>query len=522
MNTGLEDSKKEDKVSPSLGEPRGLDIKRATFEEAVEESGFGKFNLLLLLVLFFPCLSQVLETVNISYVLPIAQCDLGISLEDKGIIISISFIGMVISGFFWGVLSDSFGRKKVLVYGYLLNACFAMLGAFATSTTLIIISKFLGGFIISGPFSAAIAHTTEFHSKKYRSKVQLIRGMSISISNLVLPLLAWGILPNQWDFSIMEYNFHSWNVFLMVCATVPLIGGICYMFLPESPKYLMSQGKNNQALEVFRKVYAVNTGKEKSTFTYQNLIRETEISQDASLSPLQTMKNGVEQLKLIVHKPYASRMILACATSVLLTSSNNTFKLWLPQIFQSINDYQANHNGTGTDLCTMLEDLQPKVGAEEEICTVNTDNMSVYINSMIVAVTRLVCCLVCTYLIVWLGSKRLAIALPLLTGVFSAGLYFSRTSSVVLVLSALGSSIGSVADLVLMNITVEMFPTTLRTVAIALQLLTGRLGTLAGNITFPYLLNAGCAPPFAFVTILPLGCALLSFLFPNTDNKPLL
>nr|CAH7741921.1 unnamed protein product [Callosobruchus chinensis] len=479
-------------------------MKRATFEEAVVETGFGKFNLLLLLVLFFPCLAQVLETVNISYVLPIAQCDLGISLEDKGIIIS-----MVVSGFFWGVLSDSFGRKKILVYGYLLDALFAMLGAFATSTTLIIVSKFVGGFIISGPFSAAIAHTTEFHSKEYRSKVQLIRGMSMSICNLALPLLAWAILPNH---SIKNYlpDFHSWNVFLMVCATVPLIGGICYMFLPESPKYLMSQGRNNQALEVFRKVYAVNTGKEKSTFT--DLIRETEIGQDASLNTLEKMKNGLQQLKLLVHKPYTSRMILACATSVLLTSSNNTFKLWLPQIFQSINDYQANHNGTGTDLCTMLEDLQPK----------NTDNMSVYVNSMIVAVTRLVCCLICTYFIVCLGSKKLAIALPLLTGVFSAGLYFSRTSLVVLVLSALGSSIGSVADLVLMNITVEMFPTTLRTVAIALQLLTGRLGTLAGNITFPYLLNLGCAPPFAFVTILPLGCALLSFLFPNTDNKPLL
>nr|CAI5859274.1 unnamed protein product [Callosobruchus analis] len=391
MDGSLEDSKKEDKVSPHLSEPRGLDVKRATFEEAVEESGFGKFNLLLLLVLFLPCLSQVLETVNISYVLPIAECDLGVSLEDKGFIISVY-------GGKWILLGRTerlFRKKEGIGLWVLPGRIFRDVGAFATSTTLIIVSKFFGGFIISGPFSAAIAHTTEFHSKKYRGKVQLIRGMSIS--------------------------------------------GICYMFLPESPKYLMSQGRNNKALEVFRKVYAMNTGKEKSTFTYQNLMRETELSQDASLGPFETMKKGVEQLKLLLHKPYASRMILACATSTLLTSSNNTFKLWLPQIFQSINDYQANHNGTASDLCTMLEDLQPKVGGERRY---NTDNMSVYINSMIVAVTRLVCCLVCTYLIVWLGSKRLAIALSLLTGVFSAGLYFSRTSSVVLVLSALGSSIG--------------------------------------------------------------------------------
>ncbi|CAH1982313.1 unnamed protein product [Acanthoscelides obtectus] len=466
MHSISEGPNREDKGSTHLEEPE-IDVKRATFEEAVEETGFGKFNLVLLLVLFFPCLSQVLETVNISYVLPIAQCDLGISLEDKGFIISVSFIGMVVSGFFWGVLSDSFGRKKVLVYGYFLNAFFAMIGAFATSKTMIIIAKFFGGLIISGPFSAAIAHTTEFHSKKYRSKVQFIRGMSISFSNLLLPLFAWAILPYQWDFSILEYNFHSWNVFLMVCATVPLLGGICYMFLPESPKYLMSQGKNTEAMEVFQKVYAVNTGKGKSTFTYKELIKETNVSQDTSFeqrSPLETIKNGIEQLKLILHKPYTSRMILACAASLLVTSSNNTFKLWLPQIFQSINDYQSNHNGTSTDLCTMLEDLQtPEEVVEEKIiCSVNTNNMSVYTNSMIVATTRMVCCLICTYLIEWLGSKKLAITLPLLTAVFSAGLYFSRTPIEVLALSSLGSSIGSVADLVIMNITVEMFPTTLR------------------------------------------------------------
>lgn len=41
------------------------------------------------------------------------------------------------------------------------------------------------------------------------------------------------------------------------------------MFLPESPKFLMTVGRNKEALEVFQKVYTLNTGKSKEDFPVQ-------------------------------------------------------------------------------------------------------------------------------------------------------------------------------------------------------------------------------------------------------------
>lgn len=43
---------------------------------------------------------------------------------------------------------------------------------------------------------------------------------------------------------------------------VPFITGVVYMFFPESPKYLMSKGRNDEALKVFKRVYEINTSED--------------------------------------------------------------------------------------------------------------------------------------------------------------------------------------------------------------------------------------------------------------------
>jgi len=59
---------------------------------------------------------------------------------------------------------------------------------------------------------------------------------------------------------------HPWNLYLFICSLVPLTSAVAFLFLPESPKFLMSTGKNEEALLVFRKMYSMNTGLNADTF----------------------------------------------------------------------------------------------------------------------------------------------------------------------------------------------------------------------------------------------------------------
>lgn len=56
-------------------------------------------------------------------------------------------MGMVSSGFLWGFLSDTLGRKKIMVYGYLLDAFFVFLAGISQTYELLLFSKFMNGFV---------------------------------------------------------------------------------------------------------------------------------------------------------------------------------------------------------------------------------------------------------------------------------------------------------------------------------------------------------------------------------------
>jgi hypothetical protein len=49
--------------------------------------------------------------------------------------------------------------------------------------------------------------------------------------------------------------------------------------------------------------------------------------------------------------------------------SVNSLRLWLPEIFQVINDYEYDNNGTSS-ICKMLDNMQPTIINEGEICSV--------------------------------------------------------------------------------------------------------------------------------------------------------
>lgn len=80
--------------------------------------------------------------------------------------------------------------------------------------------------------------------------------------------LAWQVVPQPWLFVFWDgaVVYNSWRIFLSLCGVPTLLGISCLCFFPESPKFLMTQNRNEEALEIFKKIYSINTGLPKDDY----------------------------------------------------------------------------------------------------------------------------------------------------------------------------------------------------------------------------------------------------------------
>ncbi|KAI4457405.1 synaptic vesicle glycoprotein 2 [Holotrichia oblita] len=487
---------------------------KATFETAISATGFGKFNYLVL-ILSVPCgWAAMMDTTSMSYVAPAAHCHLEMTLEQRGLLNGITYLGMISSALAWGFLADTLGRKKILVTGYLVDAIFVIIAGLSQTYGMLLLAKFFTGLIINGPFAALTTAVSEFHCAKYRARVIMVLGVIYSFAQFLIPGLAWLVIPQHIDYDLLNGNFklHSWNFFILICAIPSLICSIGHSFLPESPKFLMTVGRNDEALEI------------------KSLINETELNTGgkhggtvtANRTKIQALKEGWQQIAPIFFPPHLWKIALAATIQSGFMLGANTIRLWLPQIFTIISDYQMLHPNTSASLCTMLGIATTNNNnVTTTQCIVNALADSIYINSMIVAGTAVIAYATASVFINRIGRKPSTISLSILSATVAILMYFAQNSTMVVALACMNiASIGICCNIEL-AIVVDMFPTTLRAVAISITLMIGRCGAMFGNLLFPYLLGLGCLPPFLMISCIIFICSLLSILLPKTDMKAL-
>lgn len=93
-----------------------------------------------------------------------------------------------------------------------------------------------------------------------------------TLGNLFVAGLAWLVIPTGIGFYYESFTYNSWRIFLLICAIPSLIVAILLFFLPESPKFLLSRGRSDEAIEIFKLIYCTNTGRDKEEYPVKQLI----------------------------------------------------------------------------------------------------------------------------------------------------------------------------------------------------------------------------------------------------------
>merc|ERR1719397_620660 len=154
-------------------------------------------------------------------------------------------------------------------------------------------------------------------------------------------------------------------------------------------------------------------------------------------------------------------------------------------------------------------------------CSASVPDNQVFINSFIISLSAAPANIWTIFHMDKLGRKFFLCLSMLLSGASAFLIYLVNSANMNLILSCIFGAVSTMGFNSLDCLGIELFPTSVRSTAMAVTLVAARLGAISGNLAFGYLVESHCAVPILTVAALLVSGGLFGLLLPNTTKKPL-
>ncbi|MCT4603631.1 MAG: sugar porter family MFS transporter [Marinifilum sp.] len=156
-----------------------------------------------------------------------------------------------------GPLSDKLGRRRVLKYAAALYFISALGSAIAPNFVLLVLARMIGGFGVGASLIIAPVYIAEIAPPKLRgtmvsfNQLNIVLGISVAFFTNYL-ILQLGKLNTEWA-TWLQFDAYNWRWMLGLEALPAILYFFLLFFVPRSPRWLMMNGLDDEALEVMNK-----------------------------------------------------------------------------------------------------------------------------------------------------------------------------------------------------------------------------------------------------------------------------
>jgi SP family arabinose:H+ symporter-like MFS transporter len=163
----------------------------------------------------------------------------------EGLAVSIVLVGCMFGAVIAGTLSDRTGRKRFLLVSAVLFFVSAIGCALPQSLNQFLIFRFIGGLAIGSASIVSPLYISEIAPARIRGALVSINQMAIVTGILMAYFVNWvlvGAGPSNW----------RW---MFAAGAVPaVVFFVLVLRVPESPRWLLKQGRDAEALDVLSRV----------------------------------------------------------------------------------------------------------------------------------------------------------------------------------------------------------------------------------------------------------------------------
>jgi len=222
-------------------------IQEMTFDEAIDRIGFGAFQRKLLAICGAGWAADAMEVLLISFALPGVIREWSLTTAQAGFIGTAIFLGMLAGAWFWGTISDYIGRRIGFQLTVLIDSVFGFLSALSPSYLWLALLRGITGFGVGGTLPVDYSIFAEYLPTKERGKYLVYLESFWALGTIVAAGLAWFVVP-RW----------GWRVLLAISALPGIIIYFIRRYVPESPRYMLVEGRADEVREVLERVASEN------------------------------------------------------------------------------------------------------------------------------------------------------------------------------------------------------------------------------------------------------------------------
>lgn len=490
-NFTLEDLREEiDLDVAASGHDSSYDRKSKVINRAIQDIGMGSYQWRLFVLCGFGWLADNLWLQGVALTLPSLSREFGLSQTDVRYTTLSLFVGLCIGAVFWGTASDVIGRRLAFNMTLLITAVFGLAVGGAQSWIAVCGLYAALGAGVGGNLPVDGALFLEFLPF---SSGNLLTMLSVfwPVGQLLGSFFAWGLIPNYSCSSelpscpnaeateaccTMQSNM-GWRYLNITMGAFTMFMFICRFFffhLFESPKFLLSRGRQREAVTV---VHAIAYQNGKKTWLDEEILnaiggRPEEVS-DLKLSTAEIIKRQLGKFSTQRIGPLFASKKLGINTSLLwfcwatIGMGYPLFNAFLPQYLTNVDPNQPE-----------------------------TPTSIVYRNYAITSVVGVPGSIIACYTvdIPYIGRKGTMAVSTLLTGVFLFVFTTSTDSNFQLAFTCLEAFFQNIMYGVLYAYTPEVFPAPNRGTGSGIASFLNRITGLCAPLVA---INAGGADPRA-------------------------
>ncbi|KLL00816.1 membrane protein [Bacillus pumilus] len=427
----------------------------------MESVPFSRWHLKPRIIMGSATFFDAFDALSLAFVLPVLIGMWNLSPAQIGLLIGSGYIGQAIGAIFFGWLAERRGRVFSAKWTVFLMSIMSIACVFSGNFMALFVFRFIQGIGVGGEVPVAASYINELSRAQGRGRFFMLYEMIFPLGLMISAQIGAFVVPS-----------FGWKWMFLIGGIGGLIVFVFFFMLRESPRWLISKGRLDEA---------------------ERIIEEIEASTDKRMPVANQVSSSTEKgdWKELFSTFYRKRTLIVWGLWFSAYFVSNGLNNWLPSLYNTVYHLPVGDSLRAASLTNILQTI------------------GVF---------------ACAFLIDKVGRKRWATIAFVLTGVLLTALWISGATSpesVIYLGSAAYGMMGTITVLLYLY-TPEIYPTRMRVIGTAFATAWLRLASAIAPIMIGFILEiSGVSTIFILFASVTVVGAILAFKMIETREKVL-